>query len=299
MNLEPLSWFSVERILPNTLSDHQIDEVRISMQEAWSSDASLGELAKCDTCWKIYSKESLFSWLPGINTKKDSVTEILDTIWMHESGCACRDDNCDGSLYFPYGKQYNSHLRDYFASRANGILVLIRDTNRGGRIVWFEWGYPWSFETVFHEFKDHYAWFQWDDFERAITNALGNMPTEFFVWAYIGIDQYYRRNIRVSMNILMLLLDTFSKSVPDNIVWITETDRRNVLHRLMTDNGAHSLGLDSSEYWRTLLEWKSHPLYQSDILVHPSPNQWYQSIIRHISQTVNKTSRTLETRIMH
>lgn len=294
MSLGQLSWFTIEQIIPNTLTDHQINEVRISMQEAWSSEHSLGELAKCCSCWKIYSKESLFSCFSEINTKKDSIVEIFENTGLNESSFFCHNQGCNWSLYFPYGKNYNEYLRTYFTSRTTAILVLIRDNNRNGKIVWFEWGYSGDFDTVFHEFKDHYSGFNGTDFERAITNLLWVMPSEFFVCAYVWIDQYYRRNIRVSMNILMNLLDVFSRSVPDDIVWITETDRRNVLHRLMTAHWAHSLNLDSSMHWKTLLKWVSQDFYQSDLLVHPSPNQWYRGIIQHISKTVNKTNALMQ-----
>ncbi len=284
--MDQISRFSVEKVIPSTLNQIQINELRISMQEAWSSDTSLGELAQCQSCSLLYSKESLFWWIPWINSKVDAVSDILDTLWMQESDCFCKNKHCGWKLYFPYGTEYNAHLRDYFASRINAILVLIRDLERGGRIVWFEWWYSWTLDEVFYEFKDHYGNFHGSIFRDAITDALWNMPSQFFVCASIGVDQFYRRNIRISMNILILLLKTFSESIPHHLVWITETDKRNMLHRLMTQHWARSLQLDTTEYWKSCLQWKMQPSYQSDILVHPSPIMGYQAVIRNISDTL-------------
>ncbi len=218
----PNTSLTIQSVRPQDLSQRDFERLADVSQDMWASEAGLGELAKCDHCGRMHSKEDVFGELPEEYFQK-TVAEIMGD----QKVLACH--SCGKETRMVYGSDNVENIRKRLLSSMDSFLVVCQDAK--GEIVGFKDGYVDTIDKIFEqEFAYHYRLIGVHAVKARIKKILGFLPSKMFAVSSVGLLAPHRNfyNLFETMN-------QFARNLPDEYLdmpGIAELDKRNVLYRM-------------------------------------------------------------------
>lgn len=240
---------------PSKLCDERLGQIFNIEQDMWGREEWLWEYLKCDSCFKVYSKQDIYGHLPK-NEYQDTVSELEEREERDIFSCQC----CESPLLHSFWKdEYMNEIKTRYANKATLLLM-----ERGNELIGFMDGYVASFDTIYNrELSDHYWDLGIEIVRQMVVDSLGDvMPKEFFSCSSSWTRQKYMNMIHIYN-----LLQNFYENFPEDMETVTALSE---LHawwpytRIFWSLWAKSIGI--REKHGSGIETTN--AYDSDIYVH-------------------------------
>lgn len=251
----------IQAVDPKSLMECDFIRIHEVMQDMWASEDWLGELAQCNDCGKMMSKENVFWYLPE-ELIQETVTHIMRILWTESIPCTF----CGGKTRLRYGCEHVEKIRERVIGSVDAFLVLCISETKW--IVGFEEAYIDSLDRMFHlDFADHYENIWLPEITQRVNGILGYLPDKLLLTSALGLLKPYR-NFRN----LFGIMSQFARILPDSYLWmpgLAELERGGVTHRMSVGiNQGISLWIEDVPELREKMTsvWEK---YQSDFVVYP------------------------------
>lgn len=213
--------------IPDTSKMEEKDFQRICSieRDMWARNEWRGEYMICKCCWKIMSKQDVFSHISKDIYIK-TVSEIEKILWYPQFSC----DTCNSNnvvYFYPENIYLNNVIERY---KKKTFLVIARESITKNIIGFVDW-YVETLDDMFEiELKDHY-WSIWiTEVKKKVYEKIWFLPDVVFSCSSLWTVEEY-----MNMTIIFNLLTVFFNSVPEeyaDLVWISELNFWGSLHSI-------------------------------------------------------------------
>lgn len=260
---------TIEAVDREKLTEDDFIGIHEVMQDMWASESWLGELAQCNNCGMILSKEKVF-WHLSEDLIQRKVAHIMQILWIDSVRCtACSSEN----TRLIYGPNNIERIKDRVLGSIDAFVVLCKSDEKG--IVGFEEAYVDSLDRIFQlDLIDHYENIWIPEISQRVNILLGYVPNEMFLLSSLGLLGPYQ-----NFQNLFQIMSQFAQCLPNSYLgtpWLTELNHGGVTDKMNEGiNEGISLGIKDNFELRTKItrvwEW-----YNSDIIIYHNPVKIYQ-----------------------
>lgn len=190
---------------PKALSESEIHEIYLILQDIRSREEWLGELCECESCDIVYSKEDIFWHIPR-QLYVEKVGTILDRGWYDT--ISCKQCHWDTQLLYP--ESYKQNIASRYQEKESYVAVW---RNKKWEIHAYMDGYVDCFDVIFNDlFGVYYTENAQEFIEEVLRNTIkAQIPEKMLVWSGIGMAEKHK-----NFFVIYRLIKAFFEKVWEN-----------------------------------------------------------------------------------